>query len=373
MINLTKRIKKLFEGYDLSMDVRERKGCQTALNDQPIANISDNEDDNDDETANSDTPRFEFDALTASTDSRRLASQRRFQPGRPASGTIPRDFIHQRQFQPNCPPPNINQYCFIPQQQFQPNHATTDTIPRDFISQQQLHFGNTTSLLSISRSNRMRVTMMLLLILIFCINISTTIQSNSTSGYSDVIKIPSSQTSSLDRQCNCVPARYIYRRYQDPIKFELSQQADTFIKIPGLMVAAHHTKPMVYQIRYQGTCWIARNLAQSILTILIDNQVLIANQLLPNSNRRYALASQIGGKSADLRGGSYWYSGTAAGASFSWYKTELVLMPAGTHVIEVGVRAENTILHLWGGELTIDMTEYDSAQYSTLTYPTVWN
>ncbi|CAF3772213.1 unnamed protein product [Rotaria socialis] len=132
MINLTKRIKKLFEGYDLSMDVRERKGCQTALNDQPIANISDNEDDNDDETANSDTPRFEFDALTAS---------------RPASGTIPRDFIHQRQFQPNCPPPNINQYCFIPQQQFQPNHATTDTIPRDFISQQQLHFGNTTSLL----------------------------------------------------------------------------------------------------------------------------------------------------------------------------------------------------------------------------------
>ncbi|CAF3458743.1 unnamed protein product [Rotaria socialis] len=120
--------------------IRERKGCQTALNDQPIANISDNEDDNDDETANSDTPRFEFDALTASTDSRRLASQRRFQPGRPASGTIPRDFIHQRQFQPNCPPPNINQYCFIPQQQFQPNHATTDTIPRDFISQQQLHF-----------------------------------------------------------------------------------------------------------------------------------------------------------------------------------------------------------------------------------------
>ncbi|CAF2118316.1 unnamed protein product [Rotaria magnacalcarata] len=219
----------------------------------------------------------------------------------------------------------------------------------------------------------MRVTMMLLLILIFCINISTTIQSNSTSGYSDVIKVPSSQKSSLDGQCNCLPARYIYRRYQDPIAIELSQRVATFIKIPGLMVAVHHTKPMVYQIRYQGTCWIARALAYSILTILIDNQVLIANQLLPNSDRRYALASQIGGKSADLRGGSYWYSGSAAGTCFSWYKTELVLIPTGTHVIEVGVRAENTILHLWGGELTVDMTEYDSTQYSNLAYPTVWN
>ncbi|CAF4390370.1 unnamed protein product, partial [Rotaria sp. Silwood2] len=77
--------------------VREREGCQKALNDQPLANISDNEDDDDDddgdETANTGTPRFEFDALTASTDSRRLASQRRFQPGHPASGTISRDFI----------------------------------------------------------------------------------------------------------------------------------------------------------------------------------------------------------------------------------------------------------------------------------------
>ncbi|CAF4408885.1 unnamed protein product [Rotaria socialis] len=147
--------------------VREREGCPTALNDQPLANISDNEDDDDDddETANIGTPRFEFDALTASTDSHRLPSQRRFQPSRPASGAIPRDFIPQRQFQPNCPPPNINQYCFIPQQQFQPNHATTGTIPRDFISQQleqnhhatastypgdfisqqQLQFGNTTA------------------------------------------------------------------------------------------------------------------------------------------------------------------------------------------------------------------------------------
>ncbi|CAF4936158.1 unnamed protein product, partial [Rotaria socialis] len=147
--------------------VREREGCPTALNDQPLANISDNEDDDDDddETANIGTPRFEFDALTASTDSHRLASQRRFQPSRPASGAIPRDFIPQRQFQPNCPPPNINQYCFIPQHQFPSNHATTGTIPRDFISQQleqnhhatastypgdfisqqQLQFGNTTA------------------------------------------------------------------------------------------------------------------------------------------------------------------------------------------------------------------------------------
>ncbi|CAF2865303.1 unnamed protein product [Rotaria sp. Silwood2] len=164
MINLTKRIKKLFEGYDLPMDVhgqlicnqctvfnttekddwlkhvrkyhysefvrlvREREGCQKALNVQPLANISDNEDDDDDdgdETAHSGTPRFEFDALTASTDSRRLASQRRFQPGHPASGTIPRDFISQ-QLERN-------------------RHATASTYPGDFIPQQQLQFGNTTA------------------------------------------------------------------------------------------------------------------------------------------------------------------------------------------------------------------------------------
>ncbi|CAF2865286.1 unnamed protein product [Rotaria sp. Silwood2] len=195
MINLTKRIKKLFEGYELPMDehnqltcnqctvfntterdewlkhvrkyhysefvrlVQEREGCQKALTDEPLANISDNEDD-DDKTANTDTPRFEFDALTASADLGRSAPQRRFQLGPPASGTnqydfipqqleqnrattstTPRDFIPQRQFQPNCPPSNINQYCFISQQQFQPNRATTGTIPRDYIFQQQFQPG----------------------------------------------------------------------------------------------------------------------------------------------------------------------------------------------------------------------------------------
>ncbi|CAF2131853.1 unnamed protein product [Rotaria magnacalcarata] len=88
--------------------VREREDCPTALNDQPLANISDNEDDDDDETANIGTPRFEFDALTASIDSHRLASQRRFQPGRPA--------------------PNINQYCLIPQQQLQFGNTTADPL-----------------------------------------------------------------------------------------------------------------------------------------------------------------------------------------------------------------------------------------------------
>ncbi|CAF1644163.1 unnamed protein product [Rotaria magnacalcarata] len=157
MINLTKRIKKLFEGYDLSMDVhgqficnqctvfntaerddwlkhlrkyhysafvllvREREDCPTALNDQPLANISDNEDDDDDETANIGTPRFEFDALTASIDSHRLASQRRFQPGRPA--------------------PNINQYCLIPQQQLQFGNTTADPLEQSQLFQRRILCG----------------------------------------------------------------------------------------------------------------------------------------------------------------------------------------------------------------------------------------
>ncbi|CAM4808562.1 unnamed protein product [Rotaria magnacalcarata] len=101
--------------------VREREDCPTALNDQPLANISDNEDDDDDETANIGTPRFEFDALTASIDSHRLASQRRFQPGRPA--------------------PNINQYCLIPQQQLQFGNTTADPLEQSQLFQRRILCG----------------------------------------------------------------------------------------------------------------------------------------------------------------------------------------------------------------------------------------
>ncbi|CAM4831826.1 unnamed protein product [Rotaria magnacalcarata] len=101
--------------------IREREDCPTALNDQPLANISDNEDDDDDETANIGTPRFEFDALTASIDSHRLASQRRFQPGRPA--------------------PNINQYCLIPQQQLQFGNTTADPLEQSQLFQRRILCG----------------------------------------------------------------------------------------------------------------------------------------------------------------------------------------------------------------------------------------
>lgn len=210
-------------------------------------------------------------------------------------------------------------------------------------------------------------------ILLFFLCVSTTASSNSTYNGLEIIRIPSNQKRSSNGQCNCLPSRFLYRRYQDPIKFEVTQVIDSFIKIPGLMMAVHHSDPMIFQIRYQGASYIANGYAFSITTILIDNRVLTANQLFPNNNRRHELASKIGGNEADYRGGKYWHSGGTSGLSLSSSRTELVLLPAGVHVIEVGVRAINTQLHLWGGELIVEVTEYDSRQYSSFTFPTVWD
>lgn len=65
------------------------------------------------------------------------------------------------------------------------------------------------------------------------------------------------------------------------------------------------------------------------------------------------------------------YSGTAAGFTVPNFKSELLLMPPGTHLIEVGARTDKPVVHLHSGELLLEMTEYDPELHIGLSYPKI--
>ncbi|CAF3837987.1 unnamed protein product [Rotaria sp. Silwood1] len=168
--------------------------------------------------------------------------------------------------------------------------------------------------------------------------------------------------------------RYFYKRYQDPDMFEIGSSTATFVKIPGLSVAVHHTVPMIYKIRVQISSQLEKTAAHSLIRFLINDQVLISDQLLPNNDNRLKSGTVWDTNiiALDFRGGSLFYSG--GGATWlvvPYFKSELVLMPAGTHLIEVGARTEDPLLRIWGGELLVEVTEYDPDLYVGLAYPNV--
>ena len=71
----------------------------------------------------------------------------------------------------------------------------------------------------------------------------------------------------------------------------------------------------------------------------------------------------------DFRGGSVFYSDSSHMLTVPYFKSELILMPPGTHLIEVGARTEEPILQLWCGEVILKITEYDPNLHIGLEYP----
>lgn len=195
---------------------------------------------------------------------------------------------------------------------------------------------------------------------------------NSANSSYQVFEIPPIRSDHRSLTNKQISRRYFYRAYQDPEYFELKFDSVVFTKVPNLMLAINHNVSMLYSIRLQTLLSVMTPGAHSMLRFLVDGRVLTSNKLLPNNERRLRDQNLRGTSvcNLDLRGGAGSCSGTSAGSATSFFKSELFILPAGTHTVEVGVRTESPDLHLHAGELYAELTEYDPDLHIGLEYPT---
>lgn len=135
-------------------------------------------------------------------------------------------------------------------------------------------------------------------------------------------------------------AHSIYIRRQDIISYTIPAPSDIFTKIPGLMLAIHHAHPTVYRLEFQGSCQLNAAAINGFVRFLIDGRLLVSNYLLPKNAQRRLVAPGLSRElnEFDHRAGEMIMSAGSPGIAMSCPKSDLIYMPAGTHVVEVAAR-----------------------------------
>jgi hypothetical protein len=140
------------------------------------------------------------------------------------------------------------------------------------------------------------------------------------------------------------------------------------------MFAIHHKHPTVYQLHFQGSCLLSSAYIHGFVRFLIDGRVLVSNYLLPNNDQRHLRAPELGAdlNQFDYRAGGMSFSSGSPHIAMSCPKSDLIYMPAGTHVVEVGARTYgNGGITVYGGELSVQLTQYDSKMNLELSHPVI--
>ncbi|CAF1105890.1 unnamed protein product [Rotaria magnacalcarata] len=191
-----------------------------------------------------------------------------------------------------------------------------------------------------------------------------------TQSNTSVIEIPSvrSRISSVGTSNQ---RSYFYAKSQDTTVFAVASVSATFVKVPGLSISVHHDQPMLYRIGFQGGCQ-SGTFSSNFVHLLIDGYVLIENELLPNNNRRQAVASHLGASidEIDQRNGGLFYGRNLPFAA-SCPRFRKVILPSGTHSIDVGIRITIPSMNLIGGQLEVELSVYDPGTQIGLSYPII--
>lgn len=164
-----------------------------------------------------------------------------------------------------------------------------------------------------------------------------------------------------------------YTFYQSEHETYFQSPSHVYMKIPGLSFAVHHAQPAVYELTFQGVCRGDKQWTGCFRHFMIDDHILIANQLLPNTDRRQAASPALGVNmhTVDARDGGMSYNGDAGPLYYgNCFKFDVVHLPPGVHTINVGYRTESkgTVI---GGTLIVKLTQYPSSSHINLEPPTV--
>ena len=164
-------------------------------------------------------------------------------------------------------------------------------------------------------------------------------------------------------------ATCFYTRYSEAILFEAASVSASYLKVSGLSLALHHDQSMLYRIEFQGSCQSGTE-AYNFVHILIDGRVLIENELLPNNDRRQLVAPHLGTSIDEVdRRSAGVHMGRSVPFVASCPRSRKVLLPNGTHSIDVGIRVTSSSMNLIGGQLEIELSTYDPTVHVGLSYP----
>ncbi|CAF3694458.1 unnamed protein product, partial [Rotaria socialis] len=205
-------------------------------------------------------------------------------------------------------------------------------------------------------------------ILVFCLLFH--IECVAAQANTSVIEIPSVR-SRVSSGGTLNQRSYFYTRSQDAILFEVASVSPTFIKVPGLSIIVHHDQPMLYRIGFQGGCQ-SGTYSSNFVHLLIDGYILIENELLPNNNRRQAVAPHLGTNidEVDQHNGGL-STGRSVPFVTSCPRFRKVILRSGTHSIDIGVRITIPNMNLIGGQLEVEISAYDPDTQLGLSYPII--
>ncbi|CAF1489247.1 unnamed protein product [Rotaria magnacalcarata] len=198
-------------------------------------------------------------------------------------------------------------------------------------------------------------------------------ESNITQHGTDVVEVKNVELKQRSYSHNLILDHSIHQRYQDPLNYYIGVPSEVFTKIPGLTFTVHHTKPMLYRLSFQALCTVSARGSNGFLRFLIDGRVLISNYLLPNNDKRQTSAPELGDSvlNIDHRGGGVLYTGDSPGAGLACLKWDDVYMREGTHIVEVSGRTGFGVLRVIGGQLSVDLIQYDSTANIQLPFPII--
>jgi hypothetical protein len=142
----------------------------------------------------------------------------------------------------------------------------------------------------------------------------------------------------------------VYKKFQPQVpvasEFAVSVPSSVYTKIPGLsLVLSHSTHPMLYDLHFEANCRIVHTVSTFSVEFLYDDHLLYQNQLKKNDGT--TSGSGLG----------YWFASNAG--HFTCSRRETALLPAGTHLIDVGVRIGSDFkLNVINCRLTVKVSQY---------------
>lgn len=163
---------------------------------------------------------------------------------------------------------------------------------------------------------------------------------------------------------NTAPQFYFARQNQR--QFILDAVSNTFVKVPGLSLVFYNDHPRLFRISIQGQAYNRVLNCMSFVKIMIDEHILIANKLFPNTDARLQMIPipDTNLASLDWQGGIVLY-GSSSYMTISSHKRENVYLPAGVHSIDMVVRTDGGVV-IEGFELSVEVNDIPEGMTTNL-------
>ncbi|CAF1967222.1 unnamed protein product [Rotaria magnacalcarata] len=164
---------------------------------------------------------------------------------------------------------------------------------------------------------------------------------------------------------NSINFQSYHIKQQQPRGYMIHGHSEEFVKLPGLTMTFQHTMPVLYKIRFEGTCFSTHSSQIWLyLRLMINDYLFYVDKFVPNAADRYRyFRGDTGNDGIDYVGGLYFYSTspTVTTCGFS----NIVSLNPGFHIIDIGARSGYLMygafpVQVIGGILSVEAIQFDT-------------